>query len=36
MVELYYTIELIVYGLKNNNQESIDEGREELKLRINS
>jgi aminoglycoside 2''-phosphotransferase len=36
MVKLYYPIELIVYGLKNKNQDSIDEGREELKLRINN
>jgi aminoglycoside 2''-phosphotransferase len=36
MVELYYPIELIAYGLKNNKKSSIDEGREELELRINS
>lgn len=34
IVEQYYPIETIVYGVKNNKQDFIDEGREEIKTRI--
>ena len=33
VVEDYYPIETIVYGIKNNKQDFIDEGRDEINLR---
>lgn len=35
IVEQYYPIETIVYGIKNNNQKFIDKGRKEIAKRIN-
>lgn len=35
VTEQYYPIELIVYGIKNNNQEFIDEGRQIIQERNN-
>ena len=34
ITEQYYPIETIIYGVKNNRQDFIDEGREEIKTRI--
>lgn len=36
IVEEYYPIETIVYGLKNNNKEFIDKGKKEIKKRKNN
>ena len=33
VVEQYYPIETIVYGIKNNKQDFIDKGRKEIYLR---
>lgn len=36
LMEQYYPIELIIYGIKNNNLDFIKEGRKEIKNRINN
>ena len=35
-MEQYYPIDLIIYGIKNNNLDFIKEGRKEIKNRINN
>ena len=35
IVEDYYPIETIIYGIKNNKQDFIDDGRNEIKIRTN-
>ena len=36
LMEQYYPIDLIIYGIKNNNLDFIKEGRKEIKNRINN